>query len=461
MILDQRESTAAFRAVNAANIAGLPVWARLPAELREVIQVVSRVLPFRTNEYVIRELIDWNRLPHDPMFQLTFPQRAMLAPEDYAEIRDLLHGGASHDEVNRAANRIRMSMNPHPSGQLQYNVPRLDGVMLPGLQHKYRETVLFFPSQGQTCHAYCTYCFRWAQFVNLPDLRFESSETGSLVAYLKVHPEVSDVLITGGDPMIMSARLLRRYVEPLLAPELRHVQSIRIGTKAPAYWPQRFVTDPDADDVLRLFEEIGRAGRQLALMAHYSHPVELASEIARQCVRRIRSTGAEIRVQAPVVRHVNDDPAAWIELCNGSVGLGMVPYYFFVERDTGPKGYFEIPLIEAHAIYAKAFRRLSGLARTLRGPIMSATQGKVRILGSTTSPGRELLLLDYLQARDPDWVGRPFFAEMTPRATWFDQLRPAFEADQPFFEPVPAFSASLDRATGPLPDPKQRSVAQD
>jgi L-lysine 2,3-aminomutase len=310
VILDQRESTAAFRAVNAANIAGLPVWTRLPAELKEVIQVVSRVLPFRTNEYVIRELIDWNRLPDDPMFQLTFPQRAMLAPEDYAEIRDLLRGGASHDEVNRAANRIRMSMNPHPSGQLQYNVPRLDGVMLPGLQHKYRETVLFFPSQGQTCHAYCTYCFRWAQFVNLPDLRFESSETGSLVAYLKAHPEVSDVLITGGDPMIMSARLLRRYVEPLLAPELRHVQSIRIGTKAPAYWPQRFVTDADADDVLRLFEEIGRAGRQLALMAHYSHPVELAPEIARQCVRRIRSTGAEIRVQAPVVRHVNDDPAA-------------------------------------------------------------------------------------------------------------------------------------------------------
>jgi KamA family protein len=436
-VILQSESIETFRSVTAANIAGLPVWQRIPAELREAVQVVSRVLPFRTNEYVIRELIDWDRLPDDPMFQLTFPQRAMLAPDDYAEIRDLLRAGASRDEVTRAANRIRLSMNPHPSGQKQYNVPRLGGLELPGLQHKYRETVLFFPTQGQTCHAYCTYCFRWAQFVNLPDLRFESSETESLVAYLKAHPEVSDILITGGDPMIMSARMLRRYIEPLLAPGLEHLQSIRIGTKAPAYWPQRFVTDPDADDVLRLFEEVGRAGRHLALMAHYSHPAELAPEIARECVRRIRSTGAEVRIQAPVVRHVNDDPAVWAELCNGSVGLGMVPYYFFVERDTGPKGYFELPLIEAHAIYTAAFRQLSGLARTLRGPIMSATPGKVRILGTTSVVGRELIVLDFLQARDPSWVGRPFFAEMDPRATWFDQLRPAFEADRSFFEPVP------------------------
>jgi len=443
-VILQSESTETFRAVTAANIAALPVWERIPAELREAVQVVSRVLPFRTNEYVIRELIDWDRLPDDPIFQLTFPQRAMLASDDYIEIRDLLGAGASRDEVNRAANRLRLSMNPHPGGQKQYNVPRLGGQELPGLQHKYRETVLFFPSQCQTCHAYCTYCFRWAQFVNLPDLRFESSETETLVAYLKAHPEVSDILITGGDPMIMSARMLRRYIEPLLAPGLEHLQSIRIGTKAPAYWPQRFVTDPDADDVLRLFEEVGRAGRHLAVMAHYSHPVELAPEIARECVRRIRSTGAEIRIQAPVVRHINANPAVWVELCNGSVGLGMVPYYFFVERDTGPKGYFEIPLVEAHAVYATAFRQLSGLARTLRGPIMSATPGKVRVLGTTSSLGREVFLLDYLQARDPSLVGRPFFAEMDSRATWFDQLRPAFEADQQFFQPVPDLERGLD-----------------
>jgi L-lysine 2,3-aminomutase len=427
-----------FRAVTAANITANPFWSRIPAELREAIQVVSRVLPFRTNDYVLRELIDWDDLPGDPLFQLTFPQREMLDPGEYAEIRDLLRAGAPREEITRTANRIRLGMNPHPSGQREHNVPRLDGRQLPGLQHKYRETVLFFPSQGQTCHAFCTYCFRWAQFVNLPELKFETAETDGLVAYLKAHPEVSDVLITGGDPMIMSARMLRRYIEPLLVPELAHVRNVRIGTKAPCYWPQRFVTDPDADDVLRLFEEVVGSGRHLALMGHYSHPAELAPEIARECVRRIRSTGAEIRVQAPVVRHVNDDPDLWVELCNTSTLLGMIPYYFFVERDTGPKGYFELPLVEAHEIFVSAFRRLSGLARTLRGPIMSATAGKVRVLGITNAPGRSLLVLDYLQARDPSWVGRPFFAEMNPRATWFDQLSPIFEADRPFFQPLPA-----------------------
>jgi KamA family protein len=431
--LAERPETLPYRALTAANVAGHPVWQRLPADLREAIQVVSQVLPFRTNEYVVRELIDWSDVPDDPMFQLTFPQAGMLGAADYAEIRDLLLRGAPKEEIARAANRIRFAMNPHPSGQREHNIPRLDGHDLSGIQHKYRETVLFFPTQGQTCHAYCTYCFRWAQFVHLPEIRFESSEVDRLVAYLAAQSGVTDVLITGGDPMVMSSRLLRRYIEPLLAPELEHVRQIRIGTKALAFWPQRFVTDSDADDVLRLFEEVTRAGRHLALMAHYSHPVELAPEIAQEAVRRVRAAGAEVRIQAPVVRHVNDDPALWVDLCHAAVRLGAIPYYFFVERDTGPKSYFEVPLVEAHRIYTEAFRTLSGLARTLRGPIMSATPGKVRIVGSTEVLGRSLMVLEFLQARDPQWVGRPFFAEHDPRATWFDQLTPVFDSDRLFF----------------------------
>jgi hypothetical protein len=169
-------------------------------------------------------------------------------------------------------------------------------------------------------------------------------------------------------------------------------------------------------------------------MGHYSHPVEMAPDVARECVRRIRATGAEIRIQAPVVRYVNDDPEVWTGLCTTAVNLGMIPYYFFVERDTGPKGYFELPLVEAYEIFIEAFRGLSGLARTLRGPIMSTTAGKVRVLGTTDSPGVSLLTLDFLQARDPSWIGRPFFARLDRKATWFDQLTPAFEGDRPFFQ---------------------------
>ena len=125
------------------------------------------------------------------------------------------------------------------------------------------------------------------------------------------HPEVTSVLITGGDPMIMSASVLRRYIEPLLDPSLGHLESIRIGTKSLAYWPQRYVTDPDADETLRLFGEVTESGRTLALMAHFSHSRELEPAIAVEAARRVRDTGAVIRTQAPLIRSVNDDPATW------------------------------------------------------------------------------------------------------------------------------------------------------
>ena len=302
------------------------------------------------------------------------------------------------------------------------------------MQHKYAETVLFFPAAGQTCHAYCTYCFRWAQFVGIDELKFAARESDSLVSYLRNHREVTNVIFTGGDPMIMKTQVLRRYVEPLLDPSLDHIVSIRFGTKAPAYWPYRFVTDDDADDLLRLFEEIRDSGRSVAVMAHYSHPRELGTPISRKAVHRIRDTGAVIRCQAPVIRRVNDSAEAWAKMWRRQVRVGAIPYYMFVERDTGAKDYFEIPLARALQIFNDAYRQVSGLARTVRGPSMSATPGKVLVDGVAQIGGEKVFVLKFIQARDPRWVGRPFFARFDPEATWLDQLEPAFGEEEFFFE---------------------------
>ena len=167
----------------------------------------------------------------------------------------------------------------------------------------------------------------------------------------------------------------------MLAPDLAHIQHIRIGTKAVAYWPQRFVTDKDADDLLRLFETVVRSGRNLALMGHYNHPAELRHPIAQQALRRIIATGATVRIQAPLIRHINENPADWAELWTTGVRLGAVPYYMFVERDTGPSDYFKLPLARAYDIFQQAYRTVSGLARTVRGPSMSAFPGKVLVDG--------------------------------------------------------------------------------
>jgi KamA family protein len=420
-----------FRVVTAARVDRLPQWERLDQEIRRGVRVVSTVLPFRTNRYVVDDLIDWDRIPEDPIFQLTFPQRGMLSDEDFATMAALVDADAGRVEIEEAANRIRAALNPHPAGQMTHNVPEFEDAPLDGIQHKYRETVLFFPNRGQTCHAYCTFCFRWPQFVGDKSNRFATDDTERVSAYVSADPEVTDVLFTGGDPLIMKTRVLRRYVEPLL--RIEHLSTIRIGTKAVAYWPQRFVTDDDADDLLRLFEEIVAAGKHVAVMGHYTHPVELRPEVSQRAVRRILAAGANVRMQSPVLRHINDDADAWADMWRTGVRLGCVPYYMFVVRDTGAREYFEIPLAEAHRVFADAYRQVSGLARTARGPSMSALPGKVRVVGVTGDGGTRRLVLEYLQARDPSLVGRPFFARFDEHATWFDELQPAGPEDEPFF----------------------------
>src|SRR6056297_125338 len=371
----------------------IPQLRRLPEELVAEMRVVADVLPFRVNRYVTDVLIDWDEAPADPVFQLTFPQRGMLSDEDFERMADVHRRGADRDERRAVADDIRSGLNPHPGDQQALNVPLLDDERVPGLQHKYRETVLFFPSHGQTCHAYCTFCFRWAQFVGDTTLRFSAREAGSLHEYLRRHREVSDLLITGGDPMVMKTRHLADYLTGLLQPSLDHIQHIRIGTKSLTFWPQRYVTDGDADDLLRLFEKIVASGRHLALMAHFNHWREMESPIAREAIRRIRDTGAEIRTQAPLLANINADPAVWSRMWRDQVKLGMIPYYMFVERDTGARRYFEVPLVRAWEIYRAAISGVSGLARTARGPSMSASPGKVEIQGVTEIQGERVLVL--------------------------------------------------------------------
>src|SRR5690606_16692761 len=202
--------------------------------------------------YVINELINWDNVPDDPIFTLTFPRKEMLIPEHYNKMRATIESGASKNEIKIVANEIRHQLNPHPAGQLEHNVPMIEGQKLPGMQHKYRQTVLFFPSQGQTCHAYCSFCFRWPQFVGMDEWKFAMRESELMVKYLKAHTEVTDILFTGGDPMIMKNKVFASYINPLLEENIPNLQTIRIGTKALGYWPYKFLTDDDADDTLRL-----------------------------------------------------------------------------------------------------------------------------------------------------------------------------------------------------------------
>ncbi|MDQ2837215.1 MAG: lysine 2,3-aminomutase [Actinomycetota bacterium] len=408
-----------FEALGPAKLDEIAHRYPLRPDLVETVRLYSQVIPFRVNDYVLSELIDWSAVPDDPIFQLVFPVEGMLPA---AAVRELAAAVESGDRARRAAvvARIQAGMNPHPSAQRELNVPTLAGNPIEGMQHKYTRTVLYFPQHGQLCHSYCTYCFRWAQFIGDRDLRFAASGPEELISYLRAHPEVTDVLVTGGDPMMMSAARLRQHLEPLLA--IESVRTIRIGTKSVAYWPNRFVADADSDEVLGFFEQIVATGRNLALMAHYSHERELSTPVSREAVRRVLDTGALMYCQAPLIAHVNDDAAGLARLWTTELALGAVPYYLFVARDTGPHEYFKVPLARAQELFASAYRDLPGLARTLRGPVMSATPGKVVIDGPATIGNDPALALRFLQARDSALVGRPFFARFDPAAAWLDEL---------------------------------------
>jgi len=267
------------------------------------------------------------------------------------------------------------------------------------------------------------------------ELRIASNQKDQVLGYLREHPQVTDLLVTGGDPMVMKTKNLAQYLEPLLEDEsLAHVQTIRIGTKALSFWPYRFVTDNDADDLLNLLTRLVKAGRHVAIMAHYNHWRELETPIAREAIRRLRETGVEIRSQGPLLAHINDDPAVWARLWKTQVQLGIIPYYMFVERDTGARHYFEVPLAKAASIYREAMKQVSGLGRTARGPSMSAGPGKVEIQGVAEIQGEKVFVLRFIQARNPDWVQRPFFARYDEKATWLNHLKPAFGEEKFFFE---------------------------
>jgi KamA family protein len=385
------------------------------------------------------------------MFVLTFPQKQMLKLSQYEQM-DLALRNQDDKKIRTLANTIRQTLNPHPAGQMEYNVPQLkDGTKLHGLQHKYEETVLFFPSQGQTCHAYCTFCFRWPQFIGIDELKFASREISSLVQYLKERPEVSDVLFTGGDPLIMKAKILAEYVNALLEAELPNLKTIRIGSKSLSYWPYRFLTDVDADEILKLFASVTKKGIHLAFMAHFNHPIELSTLAVKDAIHRVRKTGAQIRTQSPVLAHINDDSKIWADMWQKQVSLGCIPYYMFVMRDTGAQEFFSVPLVKAQEIFGGAYQKVSGLARTVRGPTMSANPGKIQILGTIKIGRKKALVLQFLQGRNTKWVRKPFLAKYDEKAIWIDELKP-FSGKKFFYE------KELKTITKSIQNPKPKTA---
>lgn len=412
-----RSSERNLRAVTVADLDELTARAGLPLEQRLRIRAVAAVLGFRTTRHVIDELIDWSRAPDDPIYRLVFPDEDMLPATDVARIADLLRHHAAAARIEAAAQQAR-------TGLATDHVSRYGPQTLPGVHRTDHNTVLVFPSPGPDSHSYGTTRTGGAHLIGVPERAMAADAVDRLVDYLIAHPEVTGVQLTRTDPLTMDAPTLRRFIEPLLA--LGQLESIQIDTSTLACWPYRFLTDPDADDALRLFEQVTASGKTLALMASFSHPRELQPGPVGEAVGRIGGTGAVIRTQGALIGSVNDTADIWASMWRAQVSMGMVPYTMTIERPTGTGDDVRVPLARAHEIFTRAYAGIAGLGRTVRGPVMLTGPGAVCVDGIADIGTQKVFVLRFTHARDPNLIGEPFFATFDPDAGWLTDLKPAF-----------------------------------
>jgi len=372
----------------------------IPAEDRELLKKVSQRYVFRANDYYLR-LIDWTD-PKDPIKQLIIPR-----PEE-------LNDWGKLDASNEAANTVES-----------------------GVQHKYTDTVLLLCNE--VCGAYCRYCFRKRLFMD--DNAEVSKDVSPGLAYIREHPEVSNVLLTGGDPLIMGTRRLAEILGGLR--EIDHVRIIRVGSKMPAFNPFRVLDDPELQD---LFRRHSTPEKRIYVMCHFDHPRELTPE-ARAGIAKLLECGVVCVNQCPLIRGINDDPAVMSAMFRELSYIGCPQYYCFQGRPTAGNQPFELPLVQASGIFAEAVVRESGLAGRARFA-MSHASGKVEVLGVDDSQ----IYLRYHRSKDPRNSGRFFVCKRNDEAFWLDQL----ELAEGSFAPE---GVRFGQASAPNPSKLERANA--
>jgi KamA family protein len=263
---------------------------------------------------------------------------------------------------------------------------------------------------NNVCGAYCRFCFRKRLFTD--DNDEVTNDVTEAVAYIEQHPEINNVLLSGGDPLIMSTTKLGKIIKQLR--DIEHVKIIRIGTKMTAFDPYRILNDPS---LLDMFSEYSLPDRKIFVMAHFNHPREL-TEPALKGLQLLQKAGAITVNQSPLIRGVNDKPEVIAELFGRLSFNGVVPYYLFLCRPTSGNEPYIVPVEKALEIFEEARRRLAGLAKQAR-LCMSHRTGKVEVVGKMDNK----IVFRYHRAPDPLDCGRVMIFDSDPKAGWLDDYQ--------------------------------------
>lgn len=343
---------------------------------------VTKRYAFRASEYYAG-LVDWSA-EDDPIRRLIVPCESELT--DFGRL----------DVSDEAAN-----------------------TQMRGLQHKYPDTALLLVTDQ--CAGLCRYCFRKRLFQ--PGSREASRDIAPSVRYIREHAEITDVLLTGGDPLTLPTPQLADILRSLR--DIEHVRTVRIGTKVVAFNPYRILDDRRLQAVLRSHVAAGKA---LYVMCHFDHPRELTAEAVR-AVRLLRKLGATCVNQCPISRGINDDAGVLAELLQRCTEAGCPQYYLFQSRPTAGNGGFVVPIVRGFELLSEARSTLSGLSRRARF-CMSHSTGKIEIAGVDD----RAIYARYHRAKNPADQDRMIVLRRDDSAYWLDQLEPIAGSTPPFAE---------------------------
>ena len=338
----------------------------LTREERERIRPVTREYKFRVTKHYA-SLIDWND-PDDPLRRIVVPSPAEL---DSRWVLD-------------------------PSGEERYMKVR-------GLEHKYADTALLLVSS--ICDSLCRYCFRKRLF--LPSNDEVENDLSQAIPYIAAHPEIRNAILSGGDPLTLSTRRLDEMLTQLCG--IEHLQTIRIGSKALAFRPQR-VDDGLLGALSRHAEQ-----KRIYLMTHFDHPREVSPE-SIAAIRRLQDAGVTLLNQHPIIRGVNDTAPVLRELFTAMSENRIMPYYSFICRPTAGNEESSVPIEESLAAFTEAQSGLSGIERTAR-LMMSHITGKIEVLGMDAST----ISFRMYRPADPADIGKVVQFPRDPHARWFDE----------------------------------------
>ncbi|MHC4186008.1 MAG: KamA family radical SAM protein [Planctomycetota bacterium] len=335
------------------------------------LKKVADKFAFRCNDYYL-SLIDWDD-PNDPIRRIIIPN-----------MRELKEWG-------------RLD----PSDERIYTV-------IPGLEHKYNSTVLMLVSN--VCGGICRYCFRKRVFINSQQDYLH--DLPAAVSYLRDHTEITNVLLTGGDPLVLTSSQLENIIRGVT--EIEHIRIIRIGTRIPAFDPYRIIDDPALVEMLGAYS---MERRKIYVMTHFIHPREL-TDPAIKAINLLQKAGVEV-VLAELLAELSF--------------IGAIPYYIFQCRPASGNKTYTVPIETGYEIVEQAKARVSGLAKRVRF-VMSHSTGKIEIVGKT----KDRVYFKYHRAALDQDSGRFLVFRSNPVACWFDDYDEIIQ-DYPINQPYRSY----------------------